>query len=513
MRTVTRISPITRQEVGKLRVAAYCRVSSNSADQLNSYANQIRFYTAMIQKRQEWEMVEIFADEGLTGTKADTRPEFQRMIQMCELHQIDLIIVKSVSRFARNTKEALEYCRQLKLLGVGVQFEKEGINTLSLGDEMLLNTFAAIAQEESVAISQNVRLSNSKRMADGTFVCNNAPYGYRLVDKVLVEYPPEANVVRRIFTDYLNGKSATAIACQLNEEQIPTKNGHAKWKSYTITYILGNERYVGDSLFQKSCRTATFPFKKQRNRGQEDQYAASNTHAGIIDRDSFDAVQKLLHKRQDSFSRNTGFNQYILTSRIHCAECGSPYYKRNHKSGIRWGCSKHINNPESCQSYYYAEERITDGIIAIINKLRFGQECILDEVIRRLMAVVAIHKKNNDTAYQLSAQIAELNAKLLTLEQLRSKGYLAEDVYQSQVMEVNHQLRQFKDERVSTLDSHLDTMLHEISKLKTLIDELDEPLEHMDDKLFQEIVAGISINNRDEMTVTLLGGLKFTEVI
>ena len=143
------ISPITKQGLQKKRVAAYCRVSSNSADQLNSYANQIRVYTKLLNSKQEWQMVEIFADEGLSGTKADNRDEFQRMIHMCELHQIDLIITKSVARFARNVKESLEYVRKLKLLGVGVQFEKEGINTLAMGDEMLLNTFTAIAQEES----------------------------------------------------------------------------------------------------------------------------------------------------------------------------------------------------------------------------------------------------------------------------------------------------------------------------------------------------------------------------
>lgn len=149
MPQVKLISPITRQEIRKIRVAAYCRVSSNSADQQNSYANQIRVYTSLIQRKKEWELVEIFADEGLSGMNAQNRTEFQRMIKMCEQHQIDLIVTKSVSRFARNAKESLEYVRKLKLLGVGVQFEKEGIYTLALGDEMLLNTFSAIAQEES----------------------------------------------------------------------------------------------------------------------------------------------------------------------------------------------------------------------------------------------------------------------------------------------------------------------------------------------------------------------------
>ena len=153
------IAPTTKQEIPKLRVAAYCRVSSNSADQRNSFATQERVYRKQITENPDWELVDIFADEGLSGMKADNRPEFQRMIRMCELHQIDLILTKSVSRFARNVKEALNYTRKLKLLGIGVQFEEDGINTLAMADEMLLNTFAAIAQEESKSISQNQRLS------------------------------------------------------------------------------------------------------------------------------------------------------------------------------------------------------------------------------------------------------------------------------------------------------------------------------------------------------------------
>lgn len=268
------ISPITKQAMGKTRVAAYCRVSSNSADQQNSYATQIRVYTSLIQKRKEWELVEIFADEGLSGMKADNRIEFQRMIRLCELHQLDLIITKSVSRFARNAKESLAYVRKLKLLGVGVQFEKEGIYTLALGDEMLLNTFSAIAQEESKAISQNQRLSIVKRMQNGEYVDSNAPYGFRLIDKELMVYEPEAEIVRSIYEKYLNGYSTSEIARELNAHGILTKTGKDTWRSAKVAYILTNERYIGDCCYQKTYRDMTVPFKQFTNRGQEDQFYA-----------------------------------------------------------------------------------------------------------------------------------------------------------------------------------------------------------------------------------------------
>lgn len=284
MSEVRLITPITRQSTKKMQVAAYCRVSSNSADQLNSYAAQIRAYKKLIGERDDWELVDIFADEGLTGMKSETRDEFQRMIRMCELKQIDLIITKSISRFARNTKDALAYVRKLKLLGVGVQFEKEGISTLSMGDEMLLNTFSALAQEESQSISMNQRLSIVKRMELGEYVDSNAPYGYRLVDKMLAVYEPEAVIVRNIFTLYLQGFSTSEIARELNKLNIPTKSGKETWRPSRVAYILRNEKYIGDSFYQKTYRETTVPFNQHTNRGQEDRFYAKGTHPGIVDK-------------------------------------------------------------------------------------------------------------------------------------------------------------------------------------------------------------------------------------
>ena len=310
------IAPTTKQEIPKLRVAAYCRVSSNSADQRNSFATQEHVYTKYIAEKQEWELVDIFADEGLSGMKADNRPEFQRMIRMCELRQIDLILTKSVSRFARNVKEALNYTRKLKLLGVGVQFEEEGINTLAMADEMLLNTFAAIAQEESKSISQNQRLSIVKRMESGEYIASNAPYGYRLIGKKLVIYEPEAEVIRWIYRAYLNGLSIGGIARELTTMGVATKSGQNCWKGSIIAYILRNERYNGDSLFQKCYGENDVPFKERRNHGERDQFFAKNTHQAIVESDVFDSVQVLLRKRRNQFKREGTQNRYPLTCRI-----------------------------------------------------------------------------------------------------------------------------------------------------------------------------------------------------
>ena len=511
MKTVRLISPITRQDVPKKRVAAYCRVSSNSADQLHSYETQLRVYTKLINSNPEWELVEVFADEAISGMKADNRPEFQRMIRMCELHQIDLIITKSVARFARNVKEALEYVRKLKLIGVGVQFEKEGIFTLAMGDEMLLNTFAAIAQEESKAISQNQRLSIIKRMGAGEYVDSNAPYGFRLVNKVLEIYEPEAEVILWIFHSYLSGWSTSEIARELTAIGIPTKTGKEKWTSSKISYILTNERYIGDSKYQKTYRDTTVPFKQFKNRGQEDMYYAAGTHEPIVDEDTFEKVQALLHRRHEQFGKTEGQNVYPLTGLMQCEECGA-FYRRKIRNGVvKWVCSRHHEDTTSCRSSYYSEDRIYDCILTVFNKLRFCEENILGQVISKLDVACIEHKRNSKVARHLSQSISEMNAKLLMLEQLRSKGYLAADVYQAQTLELKKQLLKAKADRNDAFESKMLKMKEEVEHLKQLLDELTEPLEVFDPKLFREIVTGLSITNDDKMTVTVLGGLKFTE--
>lgn len=513
MPEVRLITSITRQEAKKTQVAAYCRVSSNSADQLNSYAAQICAYKKLIGTHEEWELVDIFADEGLTGMKSDNRSEFQRMIRMCERKQIDLIVTKSISRFARNTKDALAYVRKLKLLGVGVQFEKEGISTLSMGDEMLLNTFSALAQEESQSISMNQRLSIVKRMELGEYVDSNAPYGYWLVNKALAVYEPEAAIVRDIFDLYLRGFSISEIARELKSRNIPTKAGKESWRPNRIAYILKNERYIGDSFYQKTYRETTVPFNQHVNRGQEDRFYAKGTHPGIIDKDIFNAVQQLIQKRKETFSRTTTQIIYPLTSRIQCSECGS-FYRRKIASGTaKWVCAIHKDDSTACDSHYYSEERIYDGFITMVNKLRFAEDNILEQVISRLELTLTAMKRNNLAARDMSKGLAKLNAKLLMLEQLRSKGYLAIEVYQAQANEINAELSKLKDARQEQFDSKSATMLDEVKKLKMFLFELEEPLERFDEKLFMDTVKAIQINKEDEMSVEFLGGLRFKERI
>ena len=511
MATVTVISPVTGKPVEHKRVAAYCRVSTNSADQQNSYNTQVRYYTRYIKSRTEWTLVDIFADEGLSGTSSEKRENFQRMITMCELKQIDLVVTKSVSRFARNVKETLEYVRKLKLLGIGVVFEKEGINTLSMGDEMLLNTFAAIAQEESVSISQNVRFSIKKKMESGEYINGCVPFGYRLENKVMIPFEPEAEIVRSLFQGYLNGASLTELCRYLEKQSISPRNQGAKWNVRVVSKMLSNEKYIGDSLYQKKYRETTVPFTQHINYGQEEQYYATGTHEGIVDKEIFASVQELLKKRRELYSRpEVAPAKYPFTHRIQCSECGTFYRRRIVNGSVVWGCNQHIEDRTACDSHYYREDRVMDAFIGIINRLRFAEEGIIAESIELTEKAILLKKRNNLQAMESSQSMAELNAKLLMLEQLKSKGYLAPDVFESQSLEINTQINEIKTKRIQSLSSALDVALEEFKTLQARLNEIDEPLDSFDPKLFEEVINGMTVNNRDEMTFRLIGDLTFT---
>lgn len=492
------------------RVAVYCRVSSGSADQLNSLANQIKYYTQYVKKHKGWTLVDIFADEAITGTRADIRPEFQRMIRMCELKQVDMVITKSMARFARNTKDSLEYTKKLKLLGVAILFEKEGINTLSVGDEMLINTFAAIAEEESMSISQNLRLANIKRMENGEYVCSNAPYGYRLINKQLVIDQDEAAVVRMIYDIYLQGTSTYDIAVKLNADGIKSKGGKT-WSRTGVNYVLTNEKYIGDSLYQKKYGLPTVPFTKKYNKGEMDQYYATGTHDGIIDPEVFAKVQTLMNARGESHNKGGEQPSYILSSKIQCAECGSAYKRKVCKGTVKWVCALHAKGKELCESNYIDEALIHEAFIRMINKLRFGNISVLQNAEKYLETALSKNKRGNQSASILSEEIAGLNSKLMMLEQLRTKGYLQPEAYHTQAREIKNALQKKKDERMKLMESTYGETIEAIKKARHHLEEIKEPLDNFDENLFGNIIRSVQIDKSNQVIFTLLCGLKFTE--
>ena len=312
----------------------------------------------------------------------------------------------------------------------------------------------------------------------------------------------------------MSGHSTTEIAQMLTEEKIPRKCGDTgKWKSTKISYILGNERYIGDCFYQKTCRDTSVPFKQFVNRGQEDRYYATDTHKAIIDRTTFETVKERLGKNQKRYCKTTQLKTYPLTSHIRCTECGSFYHRKVASGTVKWVCSRHKEDRTLCNSHHYSEERIYDGFIAMVNKLRFASDNILGVLQSKLDNISLCFKRNNEKATQIAQQIADLNAKLLMLEQLRSKGFLSQDGYHAQAREINNTLTSLKSKRQETFASKVTDLQNDLKKLQEILSELEAPLESFDEKLFFEIVEDMTINKNDEMTITILGGLRFTERI
>lgn len=271
-----------------LRIAAYCRVSSDSDDQQNSFINQVHTYTEYINSQPNMELVDIYADEGITGTAMNKRDDFMRMMRDCRKGKIDRIIVKSVSRFARNTVECLKTIRELKAKGITVLFEKENIDTGKMTDEILITVMSSIAQSESLSISKNLKMMNRNRMENGTYISHMAPYGYIYKDRTYVIDESKSEVVRWIFTEYLSGNGAAVIANKLNADCVPPNDKAERWYINTIYKILRNEKYVGDTLMQKTFHEDNLPYTPRKNNGELDKYYVYNTHDPIIDRETFD---------------------------------------------------------------------------------------------------------------------------------------------------------------------------------------------------------------------------------
>ena len=332
---VIKIEAAEKPRNAQLRVAAYTRVSSDSDDQLNSFAAQNRYYAELISGKAEWRMVDIYADEGITGTSAAKREDFQRMMADCRRGLIDQILVKSISRFARNTKDCLEAVRELKELGVNVRFEREGIDTANVSSELITAIYAAFAQKESESISGNMRWSCQRRMEAGTFLPSSMAYGYKLVGRKIEIDADAALVVCRIFQWYLNGVNRIAIAKKLNEEGI-SSGQRKKWHSASVRYILTNEKYTGDSLWQKTYTSDTLPATRHKNTGEHEQYYAVGTHPPIIPRETFDQVQTLMQKRSVGQAVTHG----RLCVRMHCS-CGSRIRAKQVNGRWYWFCCRH----------------------------------------------------------------------------------------------------------------------------------------------------------------------------
>ena len=369
----------------KIRIAGYCRVSSKKDEQEHSLAAQIRHFREITNDIPNAVLVDIYADEGITGTSIEKRDEFMRMIKDCKLGKIDKIITKSASRFARNNEENLYIVRLLKELKVSVRFEKENIDTEMMNSEFLVSLFGSVAQMESKNISDNMRWSYKHRMKSGEFITCKAPLGYKLVDRKLVIDEEAAELVRRIFDMYLSGMGLEKIANTLNNEHTAKRYGYKKWYFTTVRYILKNERYMGDAILQKRYTTDTLPFREKYNHGEKDMYYVENSNPPIISKEQFEAAQALMEFR-NTITRHNGKNTSSFQGLMYCSECGMRMKRVNHNKKITWFCKGYFLQRTPCSSHMVYEDDVTEAFKLITIKLYENREDILCHAIEPFLS-------------------------------------------------------------------------------------------------------------------------------
>ena len=393
MRKIKTIEPRASGPIARKRVAAYARVSSGKDAMLQSLSAQISYYNSYISQRGDWEFAGVYADEALTGTK-DSRPEFQRLLADCRSGKIDMVIAKSITRFARNTVTLLEAARELKLLGIDIFFEKENIHTLSGDGELMLTLLASFAQEESRSASENQKWRIRKMFEQGR-PSTAKMLGYRMVEGTLYIVPSEAKTVRQIYADYLSGMGLIAVMKKLNHNGTTTING-MKWRTNTVRHILRNEKYTGDMLLQKNYNLDHLSKKNMVNRGELPKYHVENSHEPIVSKEDYAAVQREMARRAEQFApKPPAQAQYIFTGMIRCGICGKNYNRKIFGASPKyhkpiWICHTfNTHGKDTC-----ASQQIPESILISKTKETLGLAELNADILRKHISAIHIPAHN-----------------------------------------------------------------------------------------------------------------------
>ncbi|MHC1731955.1 MAG: recombinase family protein [Bacteroidales bacterium] len=506
--------------ISKLRVAAYCRVSTSNLEQLSSYEAQKEHYLQTISSNPEWELVDIYADEGISATGKDKRNDFLRLISDCEMMKIDLVITKSISRFARNTTDCIETVRRLKALGIAVQFEKENINTMSAESELVLTILSSIAAEESKSISQNLKWSHQKRAKEG----NPMRMGIKMLgyeyneNKELIIVPEEAEIVRFIFNSYINGKSHGMIAKELMGKGVKTSAGKSKWTVASVKGIITNEKYAGDFLVGKHYTTEDGSFKRRKNYGEAPRYYITNHHPGIISKELFEKAQSVLEQRRKQYGIDMNDigkynNRYVFSNKGFCGECGCRLTRKitgaNHyKKHITWYCA-HYKDDVECKTTGIVEEKVHAAFVRLFNTLYCNCEQILAPFSRDSKKLLSLTHENTALA-TLESRINELIEEERLLIQLELKGHIDYEIFLEQDEKVVEELEQNR-QKFNEIRNQIMNSNESVSTTDQLIATLHDHggiIDSFDDELFDKVVERFIYYKRSTIGFVLYNGLE-----
>lgn len=513
-----------KQAAKCLRVAAYCRVSTDDEEQKTSYEAQIGYYTEKINQNPEWQMAGIFADEGISGAQAKKRPEFLKMIRLCRQRKIDIILTKSLSRFARNTVDSLGYIRELRALGIAVISEKENINTLTAESEMLITIMSCFAQAESESISKNVSWGVRQSFKNGNVPMQYARLlGYRKGHDGNAEIiPEEAEVVKEIYRCYLDGMSMNLIADRLNEKGLTTKGGSSPYRKTVVQRILTNEKYTGDALLQKTYVTDCITKKTRKNNGELPMYLVKNHHEPIISRSDFNRVQEEMARRSakrtiaDKLTK-TGQGKYsakyALSELLICGECGEHYRRvtwtaKGFKE-IKWRCVSRIQyGKKKCHSSPTVDEQaLHRAIVSAVNEF-----CtVKDDVAKTLHeSIIEVLDPNQNGSVQAAQQrIDELARNMDELIKLATVPDTAENAM-SDIAKFSEEMKMLR-EFIETEKAKQTEVQHGSNELSNVLQRLEKEnftLTEYDDIVTRQLIEQITVDIKNTITVRFKGGFE-----
>lgn len=485
---------VTAEEKPKLKVAAYCRVSTDSDEQATSYEAQVEHYTDYIQKNPEWAFAGIYADDGISGTNTKKREEFNRMIEDCMDGKIDMIVTKSISRFARNTLDCLQYIRQLKDKNIPVYFEKESINTMDAKGEVLLTIMASLAQQESQSLSQNVKLGIQYRYQQGQVQVNHNRFmGYtKDADGHLVIEPAEAEVVKRIYREYLEGESFLQIGRGLERDGILTGAGKVRWRPESVKKILTNEKYIGDALLQKTYTVDFLTKKRVKNNGIVPQYYVENSHPAIIPRELYMQVQEEIMRRANILGggekkKRVYSSRYAMSSLVICGHCGDIFrrIKWNNRGckSIVWRCvSRVVKGGPDCDARTVKEELLQEVVVKAVNEMLGGKDTFLPMLQANIES--ALVSASMEIAKAIDAQLAERQQELLKLANARMD-------YESVADEIDR----LREEKQNALveDAEREGNRERIREMMRFLNEQPTEVSEYDEQLVRRLVEKITV--------------------
>ena len=512
----------------QLRVAAYCRVSTKEEEQASSYEAQCEYYTDKIMSNKEWTMAGIFADEGITGTSTKKRTEFLRMIRQCKQKKIDLILTKSIQRFARNTLDCINYTRILRQLGIGVLFEKENINSLPADSEFMITMYGAMAQSESESISSNIRRGRQMHAKVGTLkIPCHWLYGYKKdADGKFCIVPEQAEVVREIYERYKDGASLRNLKDWLEEKQIKTVLGTDDWSISVIKGILTNEKYCGDVLLQKTFCTDVISKKIVKNVGQMAQYYMPDHHEAIVSREQYNAVKAEMARRSALRSpskeavtgRSCYTSKYALSDRLFCGECGTLYRRktRNVKGNIyhEWRCISRLEyGKKYChESPTLREIPLQSAILAAINSAMSDKVALVDR-IKNVVSLELLPVQGQ------TMSLADIERRLTQFDeqfqQLLAEAIDADDkeACNAQFTEILTEQTALKKQKETILQSSTDAdhVCTRMKQAEQAIENTAQTITEWNENAVRQIVERVTVLSADEVLVRIKGGAEIKQ--